>query len=75
MRAVFPRTLLYVAHNAEEAEAIPFWPMLDLIGVSLYPPLGSDDDRAGRLTAMRGVNWSRLSEQKFRVDKWNLCRG
>ena len=21
------------------------------------------------------VNWSRLSEQKFRVDKWNLCRG
>ena len=21
------------------------------------------------------LNWSRLSEQKFRVDKWNLCRG
>ncbi len=21
-----------------------------------------------------GVNWSRLSEQKFRVDKWSLCR-
>ena len=21
------------------------------------------------------VNWSRLSEQKFRVDKWSLCRG
>ena len=20
------------------------------------------------------VNWSRLSEQKFRVDKWSLCR-
>jgi len=21
------------------------------------------------------MNWSRLSEQKFRVDKWHLCRG
>jgi hypothetical protein len=20
------------------------------------------------------MNWSRLSEQKFRVDKWSLCR-
>ncbi len=20
-------------------------------------------------------SWSRLSEQKFRVDKWSLCRG
>ena len=54
-RAVFPRSLLYVAHNAEEAEAIPFWPMLDVIGVSLYPPLGPDDDHAGRLAAMRAV--------------------
>ena len=21
------------------------------------------------------LNWSRLSEQEFRVDKWSLCRG
>ena len=21
------------------------------------------------------VNWFRLSEQNFRVDKWSLCRG
>jgi hypothetical protein len=55
VRAVFPRTLLYVAHNAEEAEAITFWPMLDMIGVSLYPPLGSDQDRAGRLAVMKAV--------------------
>jgi hypothetical protein len=55
VRAVFPRPLLYVAHNAEEAEAIGFWPMLDVIGVSLYPPLGSDDDHAGRLAAMGAV--------------------
>ena len=55
VRAVFPRTLLYVAHNAEEAEAITFWPMLDVIGVSLYPPLGPDQDRAGRRAAMKAV--------------------
>jgi len=55
VRAAFSRALLYVAHNAEEAEAIGFWPMLDIIGVSLYPPLGSDGDRIGRLAAMDAV--------------------
>lgn len=55
VRAVFSRALLYVAHNAEEAETIGFWPMLDVIGVSLYPPLGSDGDRIGRLAAMDAV--------------------
>jgi hypothetical protein len=52
-RAVFPRTLLYVAHNVDEAEAVPFWHLLDAIGVSLYPPLGADNDHAGRLAVMR----------------------
>ena len=54
-RAVFPRTLFYVAHNIEEAEAVPFWAQLDKIGVSLYPPLGADDDRASRIAAMKAV--------------------
>jgi hypothetical protein len=54
-RAVFPRTLLYVAHNVEEAEAVPFWSKLDAIGVSLYPPLGADDDHAGRIAIMQDV--------------------
>jgi hypothetical protein len=54
-RAAFPRTLFYIAHNAEEAEAVPFWPQLDAIGVSLYPPLGDDDDRAGRIAVMQEV--------------------
>jgi hypothetical protein len=54
-RAAFPRTLLYVAHNVEEAEQVPFWGALDAVGVSLYPPLGMDGDRAGRLIAMRAV--------------------
>lgn len=51
-RAAFPRTLLYVAHNADEAELVPFWHLLDMIGVSLYPPLGADRDRAARIAAM-----------------------
>jgi hypothetical protein len=67
-RAVFSGTLLYVAHNAEEAEAITFWPMLDLIGVSLYPPLGSDQDRVGRLAVMKTIA-ERLDELSRRWSK------
>jgi hypothetical protein len=55
VRSVFPRTLFYVAHNAEEAEAVPFWRDLDLIGVTLYPPLGEADDGAGRHAVMEAV--------------------
>jgi hypothetical protein len=47
--------LLYVAHNVEGVEKVPFWDRIDLIGVSLYPPLGADQDRDGRLSAMRTV--------------------
>ena len=54
-RASFPRRLTYVAHNIDEAEAVPFWHLLDTIGVSLYPPLGADNDRAGRRAAMQDV--------------------
>jgi hypothetical protein len=54
-RAAFAGTLTYFAHNTEEAERIPFWAQLDAIGVTLYPPLGADQDRAGRLAAMRDV--------------------
>ena len=52
VRALFPGLLTYSAHNVDEAEAVPFWARLDLIGVTLYPPLGEDDDRTGRRTAM-----------------------
>ena len=54
-RTAFPRTLFYVAHNVDEAEIVPFWPLLDAIGVSLYPPLGADQDRIGRLAVMGSV--------------------
>lgn len=67
-RAKFPRTLLYVAHNAEEAEAVPFWAKLDAIGVTLYPPLGADQDHAGRLAVMRAVA-DRLDILSSRIGK------
>jgi hypothetical protein len=53
VRAVYPGLLFYVAHNPDEAEHITFWPLLDAIGVSLYPPLGVDKDRDGRLRKMK----------------------
>jgi len=55
VRTVFARTLFYVAHNAEEAEAVPFWRDLDLIGVTLYPVLGAAEDAAGRQAVMETV--------------------
>lgn len=67
-RAVFPRTLLYVAHNVEEAEAVPFWPLLDAIGVSLYPQLGADHDKIGRLALMIAVT-ERLEALSGRTGK------
>jgi hypothetical protein len=54
-RRVYSGRLLYVAHNIEEAEAVPFWAELDAVGVTLYPPLGADDDRDGRRNTMRAV--------------------
>jgi hypothetical protein len=54
-RAAFSGRLMYVAHNVEEAETVPFWDRLDAIGVSLYPPLGGDDDRDYRLATMRAT--------------------
>jgi len=53
VRSLYSGRLLYVAHNVEGAEEVPFWDRLDFIGVSLYPPLGSDDDRGYRLSVMR----------------------
>jgi len=52
VRKAYPGRLLYMAHNVEEAEKAPFWNRLDAIGVTLYPTLGADDDRIGRLARM-----------------------
>jgi hypothetical protein len=50
LRQSYSGLLFYVAHNADEADRVKFWPLLDAIGVSLYPPLG--DDRASQRAAM-----------------------
>jgi hypothetical protein len=42
-REAFGGPLLYTAHNADEAERVPFWGALEAIGASLYPALGADD--------------------------------
>ncbi len=67
-RALFPGTLLYVAHNADEAETVPFWNKLDAIGVTLYPKLGTDRDHAGRLVAMRTAT-ARLDQLAARTGR------
>jgi hypothetical protein len=67
-RSVYTGRLLYIAHNAEGAERLPFWDRLDFIGVSLYPPLGNDDDRVYRLGVMRAVA-DRLDELAARNGK------
>jgi hypothetical protein len=54
-RGIYSGRLFYVAHNVEEAEKVPFWQELDAVGVSLYPPLGSDCDRDGWRMTMRAV--------------------
>lgn len=51
VRAVFPGQVAYVAHNADEAEVVPFWDHLDLIGASLYPSLTGE--RSARESIMR----------------------
>jgi hypothetical protein len=55
VRGIYSGRLLYVAHNVEEAEKVPFWGKLDSIGVSLYPPLGTDCDRDGWAITMRDI--------------------
>jgi hypothetical protein len=54
-RQLFSGRLIYMAHNIEEAEGVPFWGELDAIGVTLYPPLGADSNRTGRQARMRAI--------------------
>jgi sugar phosphate isomerase/epimerase len=68
VRAIYPGTLLYIAHNIEEADSVPFWGELDAVGVSLYPRLGADGDRTERLAVMRGIA-ERLDALAARVGK------
>ncbi len=68
IRAVYQGPLTYVAHNVEGAEDVPFWPALDAIGVSLYPPLGADEDRVSRRAAIKQVA-ARIDALSERIGK------
>lgn len=68
LRAIFPGQLVYVAQNIDEATRVPFWPQLDAIGISLYPPLGADDDRTARLKVMQEAG-DALDQLAGRFDK------
>jgi hypothetical protein len=54
-RGLYSGRLLYMAHNLEEADSVPFWNSLDAVGVTLYPPLGADNDRAARRATMGAI--------------------
>jgi hypothetical protein len=68
VRDLYSGRLFYMAHNVEEAESVPFWHRLDAIGVTLYPPLGADDDRDAR-RAIMGAVADRLSALATRSNK------
>ena len=55
VRKSYSGHLLYMAHNVEEADQVPYWDRLDAVGMTLYPTLGPDDDRIGRLARMVDV--------------------
>jgi len=52
VRNIFGGRLTYVAHGADGVEKVPFWDQLDAVGVSLYPVLGADQDKASWHRAM-----------------------
>lgn len=64
VRPVFPGLLTYAAHNVAEAEAVPFWDRLDLIGVTLYPPLGDDTDRRRVVMQAAAAGLDALSQRQ-----------
>ena len=61
VREVFPGHLTYAA-NWSELELVPFWDLLDTVGVQGYFPLSEDDDpdpaalRAGWERVVRGLS-------------------
>ncbi len=66
VRKTFKGPLTYCAHGADEVEAVPFWPLLDSVGASLYPALG--DDRA--LDAWRSVMTNEARRVKGIADRY-----
>lgn len=44
LRKVFGGKLTYSAHGIDDVEAFPYWHLLDVISLTLYPSLGGSDD-------------------------------
>lgn len=40
VRRVYRGKIIYVAHGIEGALSVPFWPLVDEIGITLYPKMG-----------------------------------
>jgi len=45
LRRVFPGKLTYAAHNPDGVADYDFWDQLDMVGVTMYPPLGTEVSR------------------------------
>ncbi|WP_152555753.1 hypothetical protein [Ferriphaselus sp. R-1] len=55
VRKVYPGKITYAAHNLDGIEQYAHWEQLDMLGVTLYPPLGRQVDRNAMLDTMRQV--------------------
>lgn len=52
LRRIFHGKMLYAARGADGVEQVPFWNKLDVVGATLYPTLGADDDPESWRAAM-----------------------
>ena len=73
---LFPSILsLYVAHGSTVADITygkgVFWKRIDRKAYRLK----ATDLATGTDSRKLPLKWTRLSEQIFRLDKWNLCQG
>lgn len=55
VRKVYGGQLTYAAHNLDGIEQYAHWEQLDMLGVTLYPPLGNQADRQAMHDIMRQV--------------------
>lgn len=68
LRRIFPGKLTYAAHNSEGVADYDFWDQLDLVSVTMYPPLGAEVSREGmRLKIVAALDT--LEKQQRRIGK------
>jgi len=68
LRRVFPGKLTYAAHNPDGVAGYDFWDQLDMVSVTMYPPLGTEVSRKGiRLNIVAALD--ALEKQQQRIGK------